>query len=309
MSQEEAAPALKLKTLRIALLLALTMISFAANSVLCRKALTQTAIDPATFTLVRMASGAIMLYALTRLKRPASKITGSWRAALALVAYAACFSFAYVSLAAGTGALLLFGAVQATMIIRGLIAGERLNAVQWGGLGLAFAGLAVLLAPGVTAPQPLGAALMLSAGIAWGAYSILGRSAPAQTGAAQSGPLGATAGNFLRATPLAALVFGIAALGLLPLGPHSQWDATGMLYAMASGALASGLGYALWYATLPQLSAAIAASIQLSVPVITAVGGAAMLGETVTLRLSLASLAVLGGIALVVRAKLRMIKS
>lgn len=295
----------ELKVLRIALLLTLTMIAFAANSVLCRKALAQTTIDPATFTLVRMASGSVMLYVLTRLKRRpnavagTSPIAGSWRAAFALVAYAACFSFAYVSLAAGTGALLLFGAVQATMIIRGLIAGERLNPIQWGGLGLAFAGLGVLLAPGITAPPLFGALLMSSAGIAWGAYSILGRSA-----STHSGPLDATAGNFLRATPLAALVFVVTAFER-----HSQWDETGVLYATASGALASGLGYALWYATLPRLSAAIAASIQLSVPVITAVGGALILGETITLRLSLASLAVLGGIALVVRAKLRMMRS
>jgi drug/metabolite transporter (DMT)-like permease len=284
--------------LRTVVLLCLTMIAFAANSVLCRKALAQTAIDPATFTLVRLASGAAMLFLLTRVigKGAGKGVGGSWRAALTLVAYAICFSFAYISLASGTGALLLFGAVQATMIIRGLIAGERLTPVQWGGLGLALAGLAVLTAPGVTAPDPLGAGLMLAAGIGWGAYSLLGRTST-------SGPLASNAGNFLRATPLAAAI-----AAAMALSHHSQWDTPGLIYAVASGALASGVGYALWYATLPSLTAAIAASVQLSVPVITAVGGALVLGEDITLRLTLASLAVLGGIALVVQVRVRQMR-
>jgi drug/metabolite transporter (DMT)-like permease len=213
-----------------------------------------------------------------------------------LLAYAGCFSFAYLTLSSGTGALLLFGAVQATMILRGLAGGEKLSTIQWLGLALAFVGLAALMAPGLTAPEPLGAVLMIAAGIAWGAYSILGRSS-------KTGALGATAGNFLRATPIAALL-AIATT----LSGHMGLDQTGMIYAVASGALASGLGYAIWYHVLPALNAATAASIQLSVPVITALGGALILGEEITLRLSLASLAVLGGIALVVRAKLRRIR-
>ena len=272
------------------------MIAFAANSVLCRKALAQCAIDPATFTLVRLTSGAAMLSLLVRIKGGGTGIGGSWRGALTLLAYAICFSFAYLSLASGTGALLLFGAVQVTMIVRGLILGERLSRVQWVGLVLAFLGLVILTAPGVTAPEPLGAVLMVAAGVAWGAYSLLGRSTT-------SGPLVSNAGNFLRATPMAIVIAAV-----LALRHYTSVDGPGLAYAVASGAIASGLGYALWYATLPHLTAAVAASIQLSVPVITAVGGALVLGEAITLRLTLASLAVLGGIALVVQARLRQMR-
>jgi drug/metabolite transporter (DMT)-like permease len=284
---------LRASGVRLFVLATLAMAAFAANSMLCRGALTQTAIDPASFTLVRIAAGAAMLIVLTRLDRAGRGVTGSWQGAVALLAYAACFSFAYISLAAGTGALLLFGAVQVTMILRGLFARERLGLLQGLGLVLALGGLAALLAPGVTAPEPIGALLMVAAGIAWGAYSLIGRSS-------RSAPLGATAGNFLRAAPLA-LVPAIA----MALTTRLSWDASGLAYAAASGALASGVGYAVWYAVLPALSAATAASIQLSVPVITALGGALLLGETITLRLTLASLAVLGGIALVVRAQPR----
>ena len=273
---------------RTLVFVALAMTAFAANSVFCRKALAQTAIDPASFTLVRIASGAAMLYLLTRLKHSDGGVTGSWQGAFALFAYAVCFSFAYITLSAGTGALLLFGAVQATMILRGLFGGERLSLLQWSGLGLALAGLAALLAPGVTAPEPVGALLMVVAGVAWGAYSLLGRSR-------SSGPLAATAGNFLRATPLA-----LAVVAAVALRTHVDWDMAGLTYAVASGALASGVGYALWYAALPGLNAATAASVQLSVPVITALGGALLLHEAITPRLSIASLAVLGGIAMVI---------
>jgi drug/metabolite transporter (DMT)-like permease len=288
MSKDAARSRAKIDRIRTAALVAVAMAAFAANSVLCRKALAETAIDPATFSLVRVAAGAVMLYGLIRLG-PGGRVTGSWRGAVALLAYVACFSFAYISLTAGTGALLLFGAVQATMIARGLLAGERLRPAQWFGLMLALAGLVVLTAPGVSAPQPLGALLMVVAGVAWGVYSLLGRSS-------RDAPLGATAGNFLRATPLAVLLAAGAALS-----GHGDWDVAGLGYAVASGALASGLGYALWYTVLPALPAATAASVQLSVPVITAVGGALTLGETITLRLAMASLAVLGGIALVIR--------
>ena len=269
--QDEHAP--RASPARTFVLVPLAMTAFAANSVFCRKALVQTAIDPASFTLVRIASGAAMLYLLTRLTRPAGNVAGSWRGAMALLAYAACFSFAYITLSAGTGALLLFGAVQATMILRGLFTGERLDLLQWSGLGLALAGLAALLAPGVTAPEPVGALLMVAAGVAWGAYSLLGRSS-------SSGPLAATAGNFLRAAPLA-----LAVVAAMALRTHVDWDMAGLTYAVASGALASGVGYALWYTALPGLSATTAASVQLSVPVITALAGALVLGEAITLRL------------------------
>ncbi len=281
------------RQMRIVLLTAAAMVAFAANSVLCRLALAHTSIDPANFTLVRVASGAALLWVLSRAAEGRGASAGSWRAAAALVVYAACFSFAYVSLAVGTGALLLFGAVQASMVLHGLVSGERLGALQWGGLVLALAGVAVLVAPGVTAPDPLGAVLMAAAGVAWGVYSLLGRTS-------KDKPLHATAGNFLRAVPLAVVV----AAGSM-LVSHSGWDTAGLVYAVLSGAVASGLGYAVWYAALPSLTAARAASVQLSVPVITAVAGVAVLDEALTLRLSLASAAVLGGIALVVRGRTR----
>lgn len=277
--------------IRLAGLVVLAMVAFAANSVLCRKALAQSAIDPASFSFLRIFSGAVMLGLLSRLRQGRPLASGSWKGGLALLFYVVCFSFAYVSLGAASGALLLFGAVQATMIIRGLLAGERLRALQWLGLLLALGGLVALLLPGASAPDPFGAALMLLAGVSWGAYSLLGR-------VAKEAPLHATAGNFIKAAPLALL----PAAAMLAMGKVGL-DASGAALAVASGALASGLGYALWYKVLPQLRAVTAASVQLSVPVITAVGGTLMLGEVLSLRLTLASLAVLGGIALVVRTK------
>lgn len=271
--------------IRVALLVVVAMLAFAANSVLCRLALAHTAIDPASFTLLRIASGAVSLGLIASLQR--KRPTGSWRGALALLGYAAAFSFAYVSLGAGTGALLLFGAVQATMVVAGLLRGEHPMPIQWLGLVLALVGLAVLVAPGVTAPPLVGAVLMLGSGVAWGLYSIMGRTA--------GDPVAANAGNFLRAAPLAVLPL----LGVLALGNGSA-DGQGVAYALASGAVASGMGYALWYAVLPHLTAARAASVQLSVPVITALGAVLVLGEAISLRLALASLAVLGGIALVI---------
>ena len=271
---------------RAFVLTTITMFAFAANSVLCRLALARDAIDPGSFTLVRIASGVAMLWALVALtRRDHAVVGGSWRGAFALFVYAAAFSFAYISLPAGVGALLLFGAVQATMIITGLARGERLVSLQWLGLALALAGLAALVAPGVAAPPAAGAALMLAAGIAWGAYSLLGRGA--------SDAFAATAGNFLRATPFAILLAAATARGV-----HAT--AAGLVYAVLSGAIASGLGYTLWYAALRGLTAAQAASVQLSVPVITAIGGALALGETITARLGVSSVAVLGGVALVI---------
>jgi drug/metabolite transporter (DMT)-like permease len=274
-----SATTLGLKTLGLT---AVAMCAFAANSIFCRLALAQTTIDPATFTVVRIAAGALILSALSFVGGRRS-VGGSWSGAAALLGYAACFSVAYVSLTAATGALLLFGAVQATMILRGLFTGERLSMMQTCGLGVAVAGLLVLLAPGIAAPNLIGAALMIAAGIAWGIYSLLGR--------ASSDALGTTAGNFLRAAPMSLPL-------LLVATPH--WDAQGMIWATLSGALASGVGYAIWYAALPGLSSTRAATVQLSVPVITALSGSVILGEALTLRLLIASAAVLGGIALVV---------
>ena len=268
------------------MLTTIAMLAFAANSLLCRAALSQTGIDPASFTWVRITSGAIMLFAIRKFVAR-KRGEGSWSAAFALFAYAAAFSFAYVSLPAGVGALLLFGAVQATMIITGLVRGERLTPGQWVGLALALAGLAALVAPGVSAPPILGSALMLTAGVAWGAYSLLGRRG--------GDPIAVTADNFLRAVALALVMAVPAAAGAHPIA--------GIAYAALSGAAASGLGYSIWYAALPGLSAAEGASVQLSVPVIAAIAGALFLGEPVSLRLTLASIAVLGGIALVIASR------
>lgn len=280
-----AATRTPLSSLRIAALTALAMTAFAGNSLLCRLALKHAAIDAANFTTIRLLSGAVMLWLVVRMRGGAHAGEGNWLSALALLAYAAGFSFAYLSLPAATGALLLFGAVQATMISHGLRKGERLRRPQLVGLVLAFGGLVGLLLPGLSAPPLYGSALMLGAGVAWGVYSLRGRGA--------GDPTRVTAGNFLRAAPVA------AALSILTLSGASL-DRAGVGYAVASGALASGMGYAIWYTVLPGLKATNAATVQLSVPVIAALGGIIFLGEAVTLRLVLASIAILGGIALVI---------
>lgn len=270
---------------RIAVLTLATMVAFAGNSVLCRIALKETGIDAASFTTIRLVSGALVLWLIARGFRRERTGGGNWLSALALFAYAAGFSFAYLSLTAATGALLLFGAVQATMIFHGLRSGERFSRQQLAGLALAGGGLVGLLLPGLTAPPLLGSALMLAAGVAWGVYSLRGRGA--------GDPTRVTAGNFQRA-----MLFAVA-LSMLTL-PGARLDAAGVGYAIASGAIASGMGYALWYSVLPALKATTAATVQLSVPAIAAFGGIVFLGEPLTLRLTLASTALLGGIALVI---------
>lgn len=271
------------------------MIAFASNSLLCRAALKQTSIDAASFTFVRVFSGAVVLCLLMNLRRMTQTtqsigIGGNWISALALLLYAAGFSFAYVAVAAGTGALLLFGAVQATMILWGFHKGERLRVIQILGLTVAMTGLVVLLFPGLSAPPLSGSILMLGAGVAWGVYSLRGKR--------EKHPVTATAGNFVRAVPFAAAV-SIIFLRLLNV------DLAGVGYAIISGAITSGLGYVIWYTVLPNLKAATAATVQLSVPVLTAAGGILLLGEPLTLRYVLASVAILGGIALVVLEKNR----
>jgi drug/metabolite transporter (DMT)-like permease len=270
---------------RIIALTSLAMIAFAANSLLCRAALQHGSIDAASFTTVRLASGALMLWLVVRLRAGAYSGRGNWLSALALFVYAAGFSFAYGSLSAATGALLLFGAVQATMIGHGVCSGERLARLQLVGLLLAFAGLVGLLLPGLTAPPLYGSILMLGAGVAWGIYSLRGKGA--------GDPTRVTAGNFLRAVPIAMVSNVFLLKGAAP-------DNAGFWYAIASGALASGIGYAIWYTALPALKATHAATVQLSVPVIAALGGIVFLGESMTLRLALASASILGGIALVI---------
>lgn len=270
---------------RTIVLTALAMAAFAGNSLLCRLALKQSGIDPSSFTSIRLISGALVLWLLTRRRGALQAGAGNWPSALALFVYAAGFSFAYVSLPAATGALLLFGAVQATMIGYGLWMGERFGRLQLVGLVLAFGGLLTLLLPGLSAPPLVGSLLMLGAGLAWGIYSLRGKGA--------GDPTQVTAGNFLRAVPLA------IALSLFMLKSQSL-DTAGFWYALASGALTSGIGYAIWYSVLPALKATNAATVQLSVPVIAALGGIVFLGESITVRLGLASAAILGGIALVV---------
>ena len=272
--------------LRSLLLTSSAMLLFAANSLLCRAALRHTAIDPASFTAVRLLAGAVATGGLLVLRRGGvPRRSGSWVSAGILVFYAICFSFAYQTLPAGTGALLLFMAVQATMVLWGLRRGEGLTWRQGAGMVLALGGLGVLLRPGLQAPPLGGTLLMLGAGVGWGAYCLRGMG--------EADPGGATADNFRRALPLVLLLL-LARLGRLRLDP------AGCGYAALSGAVASGLGYVIWYRALRDLRAATAASLQLSVPVLAALAGVAFLGESLSLRLGLAAVAILGGIWLVV---------
>ena len=273
---------------RIIILTSLTMIAFAGNSLLCRVALKHTRIDPASFTTIRLISGAVMLWLVVRTSHLAHSGSGNWLSAFALFVYAAGFSFAYVSLPAASGALLLFGAVQATMIGHGIWSGERLQRLQLAGLLLALGGLVGLLLPGLSAPPLFGSLLMLGAGVAWGIYSLRGKGA--------GDPTNVTAGNFLRAVPIS------AALSIIMFN-NTSLDSAGIWYAISSGALASGIGYAIWYTAVPALKATNAATVQLSVPVIAAVGGIVFLAEPITLRLTVTSAAILGGIALVILEK------
>ncbi len=281
-------------TARTIALTTLAMLAFAANSLLCRLALQQQGIDAASFASVRLVSGALVLWAIVRLRhRPAAATRTDWLAATMLWAYVAGFSFAYATLPAGSGALILFGAVQMTMFVVGLHGGERFTAVAWAGFALAVGGLLYLVSPGLAAPPLAGTLLMAAAGIAWGVYSLRGRGA--------GEPVAATAGNFLRAAPLALIV---SALSFFLSGPPHA-NANGVALAIASGAITSGLGYVIWYAALPHLSALRAATVQLSVPPLAALGGVWWLSEALSMRLVLSSAAILGGIALVLASRAR----
>jgi len=261
------------------------LICFAGNSLLCRLALRSGSIDPVAFTLIRLVSGAMILCLIVWLKRDRSRISGSWRSGVFLFIYAAAFSWAYVNLTSATGALILFGCVQGAMVISGFVNGEKLTLRQIIGCLIAILGLIILLLPGLSTPAPVSAFLMAMAGIAWGLYSLMGR--------AQTKPIESTTGNFLRALPFAAV---FAAVGLHQL----QVSSYGIILALLSGAVTSGLGYAIWYSVLPSLSATKAAIVQLSVPVLAAIGGAIFLGEAITLQMTLSSLMTLFGIALVI---------
>ena len=265
-------------------LTAAAMVAFAANSVLCRLALGAGLIDAASFATVRTVSGAIILGIILSLRRKESSSKPDWRSVLTLYLYMVFFSFAYLSLSAGTGALILFAAVQLTMFVVALRSGEHFSLLSWVGLVLAISGLVYLVSPGVTAPDPLGATLMAIAGVSWGFYSLVGRTA--------GDPTEATAYNFIYSVPLVLLT------SLVFLGGF-EVTVIGAAYAFISGAIASGLGYVIWYAALRGLTATSAATVQLSVPVIAATGGVVLLSEEVTVRLLLASAATLGGVAMV----------
>lgn len=267
------------------------MLAFAGNSILCRLALKEGHIDPLAFTVLRLASGALVLALLAWFRSTPAQRAGNWPGSIALFLYAVAFSLAYVGMEAGTGALLLFAAVQLTMLLYGMAKGERLTALSLLGLLISIGGLVYLLLPGSAAP-PLGSAtLMVVAGIAWGAYSLLGKNA--------ASPLATTAGNFARAVPLSLIC-------AAPFIATLQWDALGVLYAVLSGAVASGLGYAIWYDVMKHLSVLKASTVQLTVPILSALAGVAFLNEAMTLRLMLACAAVLGGIGLVLASRQRL---
>ena len=268
----------------VSLLTTAAMVAFAANSVLCRAALGGGEIDAASFSAIRLLSGALALAAINAVRRGArTPRRAGWFSAALLFLYAVPFSFAYNTLTTGTGALILFAAVQATMLVAGLVSGERPRLLQWIGLASALGGMTYLVLPGVTAPSPTGSVLMAVAGIAWGLYSLLGRGAV--------DPLGESRANFVRSVPMVAVV------SLLSLGDFEITPA-GALLAVTSGALASGAGYAIWYTALGGLTATFAATVQLSVPVIAAAGGVLVMGESVTFRLVLSSVLILGGVVL-----------
>jgi drug/metabolite transporter (DMT)-like permease len=283
---------MKQSPMQTILLTTLTMIAFASNSLLNRLALGRDAIDATSYTTIRLTSGAVMLFVIANLQRKNGQATlhGSWISAAFLFLYAITFSFAYLSLTTGTGALILFGSVQVTMIVIALRSGERPHILEWIGLFLALGGLVYLVFPGLAAPLPLGSVLMTTAGVAWGLYSIRGRGS--------QNPLGDTAGNFVYAVPMILLI------RLITLS-NVHVSANGVGLAVLSGALASGVGYVIWYAALRGLTTTRAAIVQLSVPVIAAWSGVAILSENVSTRLFVAGVLILGGIALAVLSRVK----
>nr|WP_197501528.1 DMT family transporter [Hyphomonas sp. Mor2] len=272
--------------MRLFLITSLVMIAFAANSVLGRMGLIGTDIGAGSFALIRLISGAAVLWFICDLRH--KRVTGTWAGGLALLTYAGCFSYAYIALSAGMGAIILFAMVQITMLGWGLAKGERLSALQWTGFAIAVAALVWLVSPGVEAPPLLAAASMAIAGMGWGAYSLLGRGVADATAA--------TTGNFLRASLL-----GLPLLALtLTFAPEPLPPSDGILIAVVSGAITSGLGYVIWYAVVKQLSASRAGIAQLTVPAIAAIGGVLFLSEPITLRFALSTAAILGGVGLAV---------
>ena len=281
--------------LRIILITFLSLSAFAANSLITRYALEQTAIDEASFIMLRVVSGALFLGLFLTLKKDKRRMQGgTWAAAFALFIYAVSFTYGYGLIAAGTGALLLFGSVQITMTIAGYREGERLNLIQLVGFILALAGLVILMLPGISAPSFIGASLMCISGVAWGIYTLQGRGA--------SSPAASTAGNFIKAAPMAILLWLIVYLSTKNTIDLAN---TGVIYALISGIVTSGIGYIIWYSVLPELKATQAAIVQLSVPLLVTLAGALLLNEVITLRVVLASMAILIGTMLVLSFKPR----
>ena len=278
-------------TTRAVFLTGVAMLAFAGNSILCRLALRDGAIDPASFTSVRLVSGAVTLMFIFWITRRGDtpRAHGSWLSACVLFFYAICFSYAYITLSAGAGALILFGFVQGTMIAIGIWSGDRPTTPEWLGWSLAFAGLVWLVLPGVEAPPWSGASLMAVAGIAWGVYSIRGRT--------ESDALASTASNFMLTIPMVAVLTVVTFTGA-DISTH------GITLAIVSGAITSGIGYVIWYAALEYLSAIQAALVQLSVPAIATAGGVLLLLEPLSLRLLIASALVLGGISIALSYKI-----
>lgn len=285
MNDETTRPVSPVRTIALTVL---ALIAFAANSVLCRLALGEPSIDAASFTIIRLVSGAAVLFiilAFSRGTKTRGSGGGNWPSALMLFIYAITFSYAYISLDTGTGALILFGSVQITMILLSMLGGNRLHLIEWLGVLLAFTGLVYLVLPGVAAPSPGGFILMAISGIAWGVYTLRGKGSRS--------PLADTGQNFIRTLPFVAIV------ALLTVW-QAELTAMGILLAILSGAVASGLGYSVWYLALNGLNATQAAVVQLSVPVIAAFGGVIFVSEAITLRLSVSSMMILGGILIVV---------
>jgi len=275
---------------KTAILTGLALIAFAANSVLCRLALGNEAIDAASFTVIRLLSGAIVLFLIIRFTQKNTELStnGSWIASLMLFLYAITFFYSYISLETGTGALILFGSVQLTMILLSLISGTRLHYTEWAGVIIAFTGFVYLILPSITTPSSVGFLLMAVAGIAWGIYTLKGRGS--------QNPLMDTAYNFLRTIPLVILltIFTIS---------HANYSSEGVLLALLSGGITSGIGYTIWYIALGGLSATQAAVLQLLVPIIAALGGVIFVSEAITVRLTISAAMVLGGILMVVLGK------
>lgn len=283
--------------MRVILFTTFALVAFAFNSILCRLALRGDEADAAGFTAVRLISGAIALIGISffvggvgdrSARKKLSLKKGSWLSAIWLAAYAICFSLAYLELTAGTGALILFGSVQFTMIAVSIARGERPKLLEWLGLAIAIGGLVYLVLPGLASPPLNSSLLMAVAGASWGFYTLRGKGS--------SDPLADTTGNFIRTIPFA---IAVAAVFFL----HIHMTARGILLAILSGAIASGVGYTVWYAALKHHTATRSAILQLAVPVLVAVGGILFMSEVLTLRLTIAAALILGGIALTIFSK------